>query len=177
MARSARLEPADVERPERSYTEEEKLAGVVLAVESGVRSAADTLGFPERTIYGWLEHNGGLARIRAVTKARIEHAAANAGIAVAQSIEAKAKLNSLPDKEALSLVQHILAPPPSTTRTEAPAQAAAFIQVTVPGIAGAKPETIQVPRDRPALPEGEHSAPDGTPGESVDAPLPPASAS
>ena len=160
MARSARLDSPDVERPETAWDDATRFAAITVAIESSVYAASQLTSVPERTIYTWLEGAGGLARIRAVTKARLEHAAGNAGIAVAQSIEAKAKLNSLPDKEALSLVQHILAPPPSTTRTEAPAQAAAFIQVTVPGIAGGKPEVIEVPRDRPALPEGEHSESD-----------------
>ena len=145
------------------YSESQKLGAMLLGLEQNVTAAAESTGINRTTIYRWYEESGGLQQIKTVSAAQVHHASAVASVAVAQRVKANADSDTIPPKELMDGFRAIVQPAPSTSGNSPPAQAAAFIQVTVPGIAGAPPEVIEVPRDRPKLTEGterDESVPD-----------------
>lgn len=131
----------------RSYTEIEKIGTMLLALQEGVHVAAERGGMPEKTVYTWFYHAGGLKQIREFSLEATGEAILRAKRAFFDEVQ-----RVLGDKQVTpaqlieSFVQVLGQEAEANTPQAAAAQAGAqaTLQVVIQGTG----EVIEVPREQ-----------------------------
>lgn len=159
------------------YTQAQRQAVMLLALETSVTKASEQHGVPVSTLYSWFENGGGLAEIRRISEESMLRAQREAGQAVFDAVAKKARAGELPDSELVDAFGALIAghakvaASASSPASEGTAFTADTISVYMLGADGV-PELVDVPlTNTPRLTEGQPAGPgaDAPDDEGVDA--------